>query len=721
MGNTGGGPGSGSDLEARYFLQKVKLGQGSFGAVWRAVDRKTDEIVAVKQLDKAAMPKRGVTRKDIEREVEMMRACQHENITRFFDSFEDDRSIYLALEYCDGGDFGDKVKERGMGLQESEAADWMAQICSAIQALHRKSVCHRDIKPDNFMVAGVQAGAATLKLADFGLAMFLPRGKLLNDKCGTPAFMAPEQVQLPRSRGYGLPCDVWAAGISMYMLMFGGRHPFISSRGDLNESALVQGALDFREKGDQGFFGGLLGAQSPMRFSEQARRFCTRMVNPNANARVSAEDALRDPWVATAVGRRASRGAVGVTTPAAGGHNFAPQPRQPQQAAPVQGAATPAPGRRGSDPRAEAAAAAQVAQQEKRIQYLTNKVEQQSKDMQKMQHQIASASAPVQPAMGRQATKPLQLRGSGAALSPGTRCRYFSDTYGWMNGTVQSLNEAEGTYNLDVRQHAQADRISPCVDAADVWPIGTSVTYESQQYGGMNGTVTGYNPEDLTYNLDVREHAHPDRIRARLGDKLPAQANDGMRTEKTGDPATGLNGVERAPSPSADAADSEGFAPGGYFPAAPAKEVEVEVMGRLPDFPLPAQHAIDRKKTEAAGAATPGAAAGIRVPDGSSCMVVDAQGGQPQWVKGIIQGYNPDGTFSVLLDPRGQARQMQVRPEGIRAPIGSEAWPPRTMVSYESQSLGTCVPAQVKSFNSQTNSYNLDCRENAAPERVRPR
>merc|ERR1719199_710104 len=102
-----------------------------------------------------------------------MQAAKHVNITQLHGTFEDNQSIYLALEYCDGGDFGDKVKERGMGLREEEAADWMAQICAAIAALHTKGICHRDIKPDNFMVAG-----DTLKLTDFGLALFLPRGKL---------------------------------------------------------------------------------------------------------------------------------------------------------------------------------------------------------------------------------------------------------------------------------------------------------------------------------------------------------------------------------------------------------------------------------------------------------------------------------------------------------------------------------------------------------------
>jgi len=281
-------------------VQKVKLGQGAFGTVWRAVHRETNQIVAMKQIDKAMMPRRGVRREDVEREINMMKACQHTNLTRLYDTFEDTASIHLALEYCDGGDFGDKVKQKGAGLTEREASDWMKQILSAIAALHVRSICHRDIKPDNFMVSGDN----TLKLTDFGLAIFLPNGKLLIEKCGTPAFMTPEQYFLPkRSRGYGLPVDVWAAGILMYMLMFGGqRHPFVSDSGQLDERMLAQGAkaLDFREFSGGGFFG--FGATSQLRWSEAARHLCGTLCDPAPARRITAEAALRNAWVLTCDG-----------------------------------------------------------------------------------------------------------------------------------------------------------------------------------------------------------------------------------------------------------------------------------------------------------------------------------------------------------------------------------------------------------------------------------
>merc|ERR1719335_1286102 len=98
-------------LEDRYFRQKVKLGEGSFGVVWRGLDRETGGYVAIKQLEKASLSRRGASRNDIDREICVMRACSHENTLRLYDTFEDHACIYLALEYCDCGDFGDKLRE----------------------------------------------------------------------------------------------------------------------------------------------------------------------------------------------------------------------------------------------------------------------------------------------------------------------------------------------------------------------------------------------------------------------------------------------------------------------------------------------------------------------------------------------------------------------------------------------------------------------------------
>mmetsp|Transcript_175145 Transcript_175145/g.561699 ORF Transcript_175145/g.561699 Transcript_175145/m.561699 type:complete len:433 (-) Transcript_175145:76-1374(-) len=276
--------GGSSSVHDTYHLQKVKLGEGSFGVVWRAVHKRSGEAVAIKQLDKKVLPRRGVKRSDVDREMRIMSAMRHENIIKLFETFEDQDYIYMALEYCEGGDFGDKLLERGLDMHEPEVAFWLQQMLSAIAYMHTLQICHRDIKPDNFLVAE----SSRLKLADLGLAVECPAGRLLAEKCGTPAFMAPEQHALPSgSRGYGLLVDVWAAGICMYMLMFGGRHPFMNARGQMDLSSMMTGKMDW--KVGNGFLGALgLGG---CRMSDEARQLCQEMVTVDPGRRIGAERA----------------------------------------------------------------------------------------------------------------------------------------------------------------------------------------------------------------------------------------------------------------------------------------------------------------------------------------------------------------------------------------------------------------------------------------------
>lgn len=688
--------GGSAKVEDRYYKQKIKLGQGSFGTVWRAVDRNNERVVAMKELNKAEMPKRGVTRDDVKREVELMKAVKHENITVLYDTFEDRDYISLALEYCDGGDFGDKVKERGMNLTETECADYMAQICGAIQALQGKTIVHRDIKPDNFMVSGT-GDKSVLKLTDFGLACFLTRGRLLQDRCGTPAFMAPEQVLLKsgKSRGYSFPCDMWAAGIAMYMLMFGGRHPFLTPSNQLDEQMLLQGRLDFRESTQPsgGFLDGLLGAggTSKMRFSEKARQVCTAMVQPNAASRLTPEDALKHPWIAAGLIRRRSS-SKDVTRPMQNGG-------YPEVSTPVAAkAATPtnaAPQRHATDPNA-------IAQQQAMARRISS-LETKNKDLQNalavnQQRQIV----PIPPR-----TVVLQAPQKPGALRVGLRCRYYSTSYGWMPGVVQGMNDHNSTFNLDIRQHAVPSNISPIDKPTcneDIWPAGTWVTYESASHGVLPGIIHSHNPSDCTYNLDVREHAVTDKIRARVGDGPGASTpmaggdetafahqrttNDGMRTEKMG-PQGGCEAE--------DGAASAGV--GAYY-----QQQQPNIMRAATPTGTP-----------------PGGQA--RPPDNSKCFVLEQQNGYTETLPAVIEGYNQsDGSYTILVSPQGVRRRQQLSPEMIRATnTQADAWPPGTQVSYQSASLGTWLPAVIVSFNVGNSTYNLDVRENANPQQIRPR
>ena len=95
----------------------------------------------------------------------------------------------------------------------------------------------------------------------------------------------------------GFPCDMWAAGISMYMMMFGGRHPFfIGGAEQLDMQALIRGKLDFRVVSSRADVGRHSNGQGILRYSDAAQKICTAMAEPNPTRRITAQAALQDPW-----------------------------------------------------------------------------------------------------------------------------------------------------------------------------------------------------------------------------------------------------------------------------------------------------------------------------------------------------------------------------------------------------------------------------------------
>eukprot|EP00930_Biecheleria_cincta_P043473 TRINITY_DN29851_c0_g1_i1.p1 TRINITY_DN29851_c0_g1~~TRINITY_DN29851_c0_g1_i1.p1 ORF type:complete len:613 (+),score=99.84 TRINITY_DN29851_c0_g1_i1:131-1840(+) len=217
--------------------------------------------------------------------MDMLKAFDHPNITRLYDTHEDRDCFYMVLEYCDEADFGDKITERGTDISEAELSHWMRQALAAVAAVHAKQVAHRDIKPDNFMIS-----RHCLKLADFGLAVYVPPGTLLKDKCGTPAFMAPEVHTMPKSRGYTLCVDDWAVGLMMFMLMTGGKHPFWNKK-QLDLRKLLTGKLVWP-------MGGFFGCAKKHQYSPRAQEFCQKLATADPRKRMTCKQALDDPLMA---------------------------------------------------------------------------------------------------------------------------------------------------------------------------------------------------------------------------------------------------------------------------------------------------------------------------------------------------------------------------------------------------------------------------------------
>jgi TolB-like protein len=214
---------------ALRFELLTELGRGATGTVYKAHDRETGDIVAVKQL-KPEM-------KFPERELLLARKVTHPNVCRVFDLHREAGHTYLSMEYVEGQSLAYLVRDVAR-LPLDDAMQITAQILDGLEAAHRQGVIHRDLKPANILIAL----NGTAKLVDFGIAWAIdPERTLTAGVSGTPAYMAPEQMLGRRANPR---TDIYSLGIVLYEL-FSGRHPLSESLAPLPESVppSVQGAI----------------------------------------------------------------------------------------------------------------------------------------------------------------------------------------------------------------------------------------------------------------------------------------------------------------------------------------------------------------------------------------------------------------------------------------------------------------------------------------------
>ena len=215
-------------MEGRLVVGRYRLirplGRGGMGAVWLGEDQLAGRQVAVKEL----RPPAGVS--EAEQDVFRRRALAearsaarltHPNAVTLYDvipATPADDAVYLIMEYVDGATLGQVIEREGP-LREPRAAGIALQMLSILDAAHALGIVHRDIKPANIMITA----AGQVKLADFGIAHMIGATRLTGSGViGTPAYMAPEQLQ-------GLDItpavDLWALGATLYDAV-AGRNPF---------------------------------------------------------------------------------------------------------------------------------------------------------------------------------------------------------------------------------------------------------------------------------------------------------------------------------------------------------------------------------------------------------------------------------------------------------------------------------------------------------------
>jgi serine/threonine-protein kinase len=211
----------GMTINERYELGR-QLGAGGMARVFLAHDRLLDREVAVKVLfDRYAADPSFVER--FRREASAAAGLNHPNIVAVYDRGEAEGTYYIVMEYLAGPDLKEVIRRRAP-LPPGEAVDYALQILAALGAAHRRDVVHRDVKPQNVMVAE----DGHLKVTDFGIARAGAQTEMteVGSVIGTAQYLSPEQA---RGDDVTAASDCYAVGIVLYEMLT-GRVPFDGDR-----------------------------------------------------------------------------------------------------------------------------------------------------------------------------------------------------------------------------------------------------------------------------------------------------------------------------------------------------------------------------------------------------------------------------------------------------------------------------------------------------------
>ena len=185
----------------RYKVQK-QLGDGTYGSVWKATNRETNEVVAIKKMKRKFYSWEEAISL---REVKSLRKLNHPNVVKLKEVIRENDELYFVFEHMKQNLY-QQIKDRDRYFSETRVKNWIYQILHSIAYLHKHGYFHRDLKPENLLIT-----EDTVKLADFGLAREIRSRPPYTDYVSTRWYRAPEV--LLRSPYYNSPIDIFAIGV----------------------------------------------------------------------------------------------------------------------------------------------------------------------------------------------------------------------------------------------------------------------------------------------------------------------------------------------------------------------------------------------------------------------------------------------------------------------------------------------------------------------------
>ena len=189
-----------------------KVGGGSFGLVYKVLDRNDNKFYAIKSVELNEQNKNNI--KEVENETKILKEIKSNNVVRYIDCFYEEGTFNIIMEFCEYSDlrsFINNFKKQNKKIAESVIRLIITELTNGIKDIHSKNVIHRDLKPENIFISSDHL----IKIGDFGISKILDGTNYAQTFAGTYNYMAPEII---RSNKYSKKVDIWSLGCIIYEL-----------------------------------------------------------------------------------------------------------------------------------------------------------------------------------------------------------------------------------------------------------------------------------------------------------------------------------------------------------------------------------------------------------------------------------------------------------------------------------------------------------------------
>lgn len=258
-----------------------KIGSGAFATVRKCLRKSDGQLFAMKIIKKSGY-KNEEELKLLQNEINTMRRLHHPHIIQLHDVFESPSKVILIIDYCDGGGLFDAIIEKG-AFAEKSAKTIFRKLCLALKYLHSQCIVHRDIKIEDLLFK-TRLDVSSITLTDFGLCDSCANGPLFKP-VGTPNYVAPEILQ---KQEYDTQVDMWTIGVILYIIL-AGFQPFHDENNDTFKLYEKIRVADYES----------MDAPEWKGISDEAKDCVRSLLQTDPKKRMTADDALRHPWIAS--------------------------------------------------------------------------------------------------------------------------------------------------------------------------------------------------------------------------------------------------------------------------------------------------------------------------------------------------------------------------------------------------------------------------------------